>query len=63
MGLTEPRYSEVLGIALEYGATAYDAVYITLSPSLKVPLLTAEQTTTSWGVKMGGLIKSVPDRA
>lgn len=49
----------ILDTAFEYGATAYDAVYIALSLSLGIPLLTAERTTTEWVVKLGDRIESV----
>jgi predicted nucleic acid-binding protein len=55
----EPDEKQVLDVAFEYGATAYDAVYISLSLSRGVPLITAERTTTSWVVKMGEQIESV----
>ncbi|MCP4593122.1 MAG: type II toxin-antitoxin system VapC family toxin, partial [bacterium] len=45
--------------ALEYGATAYDAVFIALARALEVSLTTAERTTTAWVVKMGDQIESV----
>jgi len=45
--------------SLEYGATVYDAVYIALSRSLDLPLLTAERTTAPWVVKLGRRVESV----
>lgn len=57
--VAEPERAEVLAIAIEYGATVYDAVYIALSRSLDLPLLTAERTTTPWVVKLGGRVESV----
>jgi predicted nucleic acid-binding protein len=57
--VAEPERAEVLATALEYGATVYDAVYIALSRSLDLPLLTAERTTTPWVVKLGGRVESV----
>jgi predicted nucleic acid-binding protein len=50
---------QVLDVAFEYGATAYDAVYITLSLSRGIPLITAEKTTTPWVVKLGDQIEPV----
>jgi predicted nucleic acid-binding protein len=55
----EPDEKKVLDVAFEYGSTAYDAVYISLSLSRGVPLVTAERTTTSWVVKMGDQIEPV----
>ena len=55
----EPERLAVLETALEYGATAYDAVYLALSLSRDIPLLTAERTTVPWVVKMGDRIISV----
>jgi predicted nucleic acid-binding protein len=49
----------VLATAIEYGATVYDAVYITLSRSLDLPLLTAERSTTPWVVKLGRRVQGV----
>jgi predicted nucleic acid-binding protein len=57
--VAEPERAEVLATALEYGATVYDAVYIALSRSLDLPLLTAERTTTPWVVKLGRRVESV----
>ena len=57
--IAEPERAEVLATALEYGATVYDAVYIALSRSLDLPLLTAERTTTPWVVKLGRRVESV----
>ena len=48
----EPEEKGVLDIALHYGATAYDAVYISLCLSKDIPLITAEKTTTVWVTKL-----------
>jgi predicted nucleic acid-binding protein len=55
----EPKEKGVLDIALQYGATAYDAVYISLCLSKDIPLITAEKTTTTWVTKLGDRIESV----
>jgi predicted nucleic acid-binding protein len=55
----EPGERQVLDVAFEYGATAYDAVFISLSLSRGIPLITAERTTTSWVVKLGDKIEPV----
>jgi predicted nucleic acid-binding protein len=49
----------VLGTALEFGATAYDAVYLTLSLQQKAPLVTAEKTTTPWVIKLGEQVRTL----
>ena len=49
----------LLATALEYQATAYDAVYIQLALDLGLPLLTAERSTTPWVVKLGDRVTSV----
>ena len=55
----EPEEKSVLDIALRYGATAYDAVYISLSLLRDIPLITAEKTTTGWVTKLKNRIESV----
>jgi predicted nucleic acid-binding protein len=60
--ITEPNRTVILDTALEYEATAYDAVYIALSLAFEMPLLTAERTTTPWVVKLGSLVQSVHDQ-
>ncbi len=55
----EPKEKDVLDIALQYGATAYDAVYISLCLSKDIPLITAEKTTTTWVTKLRDRIESV----
>ena len=49
----EPEQRKVLQIALQYGATVYDGVFITLSQELDARLLTAERTTTPWVARLG----------
>jgi predicted nucleic acid-binding protein len=55
----EPDERSVLENALQYGATAYDAVFITLALSKEAPLITAERTTTEWVTRLKGRIESV----
>lgn len=55
----DPDAALVLGTALDYGSTAYDAVYIALSLARDVPLVTAEKTTTPWVVKLGARVEAV----
>lgn len=57
--VAEPDRRAVLNAALEYEATAYDAVYIALALEQDVPLLTAERTTTPWVVRLGERVRSV----
>lgn len=57
--VAEPSRSSVLETALEYEASAYDAVYIALAIGLDLPLVSAERTTTPWVVRMGHQIESV----
>lgn len=51
--VAEPDRERVLATAFAYGATAYDAVYISLAIASDAPLVTAEKTTTPWVVKLG----------
>lgn len=55
----EPVRSTLLDLAMTYQATTYDAAYISLAVHYKVPLLTAERTTTPWVVKLGKLVDVV----
>ena len=59
LDLKEPEEKSVLDTALQYNATAYDAVYISLSLSRNIPLITAEKTTTPWVTKLRNRIESV----
>ncbi len=55
----EPDERQIPELAFEYGATAFDAVYIALSLSRGVQLITAERTTAPWVVKLGDQIEPV----
>jgi predicted nucleic acid-binding protein len=57
--VVDPEPSLLLTIALEYQATAYDAVYIQLALDLGLVLLTAERTTTPWVVKLGERARTI----
>lgn len=59
LDVKDPNRETVLDTALEYNATVYDAVYIALSLSMNIPLLTAERTTTPWVVKLGALARTL----
>ena len=56
---SEPEKKVVLDLALKYGATAYDAVYIGLCLSRRVRLITAEKTTRAWVTKLKDRIEAV----
>jgi predicted nucleic acid-binding protein len=56
---SEPDRRGVLDLALEYGATAYDAVFISLCLTKGIPLITAEKTTTAWVAKLRGHVEAV----
>jgi len=53
----EPERLAILRCALDFKATAYDAVYIELAVSLGAPLVTAERSTTPWVVKLGSSVR------
>jgi predicted nucleic acid-binding protein len=57
--IAEPDPQSVLEIAFDYGATSYDAVYISLCLNREIPLITAEKTTTSWVTKLKNRIETV----
>jgi len=56
---SEPDRRTVLDTAIEYGATAYDAVFISLCLSRGSPLITAEKTTTPWVAKLRDQVETV----
>ncbi len=57
--VAEPERRAVLSTALEYGATAYDAVFIAIAIANQAPLITAERSTTGWVTKLAALIEPV----
>jgi len=57
--IVEPPTESVFTLALEYGATAYDAVYIALAVHLDVPILTAERSSTPWVHKLGKRVQTI----
>jgi predicted nucleic acid-binding protein len=57
--IVEPDRRRVLTTAVEYEATVYDAVYVSLALEQDVPLLTAERTTTPWVVRLAGRVHSL----
>jgi predicted nucleic acid-binding protein len=59
LDVDEPDRAQVLETALSYEATVYDAVFIALSLSTGLPLLTAERTTTPWVIKLGKRVRSL----
>ena len=57
--VAEPDRRDILRIALEYGATVYDGVFIALALAHDVPLVTAERTTTQWVTRLGDRVEAV----
>jgi predicted nucleic acid-binding protein len=57
--LAEPDRREVLTVSIEYGSTAYDAVFIALALARDLPLVTAERTTARWVTKLGDRVRPV----
>jgi len=57
--VAEPDRREVFRLSLEYGATAYDAVFICLALANDVHLVTAERSTTRWVTKLGDRVQQV----
>jgi hypothetical protein len=57
--MTEPERRVVLSTALEYGATAHDAVFIALAVANQTPLITAERTTAEWMRRLAALIEPI----
>jgi predicted nucleic acid-binding protein len=55
----EPDTRTILETALKYGATAYDAVYISLSLARDARLITAEKSTAPWITKLAGRVEPV----
>ena len=53
--MVEPAPDDVVSLALEYGTTAYDAVYIALTLAQGVPIVTGERATSPWVAKLGPL--------
>jgi predicted nucleic acid-binding protein len=57
--VAEPDRRGVFRVALEYGATVYDAVFICLALANDVHLVTAERSTTRWVTKLGDRVQQV----
>lgn len=55
----EPDERGLLDLALDFGATTYDAAYISLCLARGISLITAEKTTTGWVAKLGDRIEPV----
>ncbi|REJ75126.1 MAG: PIN domain-containing protein [Acidobacteria bacterium] len=55
----EPTRGNLLATALEYQATAYDAVFISLALELDASLVTAERSTTPWVVRLAECVEAV----
>jgi predicted nucleic acid-binding protein len=56
---SDPDRRTVLDTALDFGATVYDAVFITLCLSRGLPLITAEKTTTAWVARLRDHVEPV----
>ncbi len=54
LDVSEPDRRDVMKNALEYEATVYDAVFITLALARDAQIVTAERTTTRWITKLAG---------
>jgi predicted nucleic acid-binding protein len=61
LDVVEPDPQQVLRVALDYEATAYDSVYVALSLEHDVVLLTAERRTTPWVTKLAELAECISD--
>lgn len=59
LDVAEPNRQDVLETALTYKATVYDAVYIALSLSHDLPLVTAERTTRPWVTRLENRVELV----
>ncbi len=57
--IVEPDPREILGVALEFGATTYDAVYISLALGSDLTLLTAESIRKPWVAKLGDRVVAI----
>ena len=57
--IVEPDPQEILGVAFEFGVTAYDAVYISLTLGSELTLLTAESIRKPWVAKMGDRVVAI----
>jgi predicted nucleic acid-binding protein len=55
----DPSPAPLLRQALEWEASAYDAVFLALALELDVQLLTAERSTTPWVVRLADRIELV----
>ncbi len=55
----EPDRTSVLDVALKYDTTVYDAVFVSLSLELDIPLLTAVRLTAPWVKKLEKLADCV----
>ena len=57
--IVKPDPREVLGVALEFDATVYDAVYISLVLGSDLTLLTAESAKQPWVTKLGDRVVAI----
>lgn len=52
LDVVEPPRAALLGAALEFGSTTYDAAFIVLAQTYECSLVTAERSTTPWVVRL-----------
>ncbi len=57
--IVEPDPQQILGVAFEFGVTAYDAVYISLTLGSELALLTAESIRKPWVAKLGDRVVAI----
>ncbi len=55
----DPEPAGMLATALDYDATAYDAVFIALTLARDAVLLTSERSTSPWVVRLGERVRIV----
>ncbi len=55
LDVVDPAPEVILSTALEYEATAYDAVYVALALAHDILILTTERAATPWVARLGRL--------
>ncbi len=55
----DPQITQLMSRSLDYQATAYDSVFISLAIELKIPILTAEKSNHYWVQKLGRLVHGI----
>ena len=59
LSVIDPMRESILDRALEFDATVYDAVFVSLALEMDCRLLTAERTTTPWVLKLGKRVQTL----